>query len=188
MSKRLLEIAAEIVQAQASVGQMAADQIELSLAKTFATLQKMKKAEEEGTLLSVKTGDEAVTEVKAQGKTDPKESIMEEKIVCLECGAEMRQLTTKHLGAHGLSPRDYKEKWGFPLKLSLSAKSLTRARSKAAKKRGLPENLLKYQTERKLMKMGQAPQEAPVVDPVPVPEPSAEKVTATRRPRKKKAE
>lgn len=49
-------------------------------------------------------------------------------------------------------PRDYKKKWGFPLKQSLSARSLSRARSRAAKKRGLPENLVKFQEERKLKK------------------------------------
>jgi predicted transcriptional regulator len=61
----------------------------------------------------------------------------------------MKQLTRKHLGLHGLSPRDYKKKWGFSMRQSLSAKSLSRARSRAAKKRGLPENLVKFQEGRK---------------------------------------
>lgn len=90
---------------------------------------------------------------------NPKDSIQEDKIVCLECGAEMRQLTTKHLSTHGLNPREYKKKWGFTLRQSLSAKSLSRARSKAAKKRGLPENLVKYQEEKKLRKAEMASEE-----------------------------
>ena len=53
----------------------------------------------------------------------------------------MRQLTVKHLSIHDLTLKEYKKKYGFTIKTPLSAKSLTKARSKAAKKRGLPENL-----------------------------------------------
>ena len=77
-------------------------------------------------------------------KKDPKESIQADKVVCLECGAEMRQLTVRHLQGHGLSLRDYRQKYGFSVKQPLSAKSLTKMRSRLAKKRGLPENLKKY--------------------------------------------
>jgi hypothetical protein len=64
----------------------------------------------------------------------------------------MRQLTARHLNAHGLSPKAYRRKYGFSLKQPLSAKSLTKNRSKQAKKRGLPENLRKYLQERRLLK------------------------------------
>jgi predicted transcriptional regulator len=149
--KKLLDIAAEIVQAQASVGQMSAEQIEQSLIKTFSTLQRMQRAEEKGIFLDRGTAEEIGAE-EAQAKKEPRESIQDDKIVCLECGTEMRQLTTKHLSSHNLTPRDYKKKWGFSLKQPLSAKSLTKARSKAAKKRGLPENLVKFLAERKQKK------------------------------------
>jgi len=151
--RKLLDIAAEIIQAQASVGQMSAEQIELALVKTFSTLQKMQKAEEKGVLLDKSgLGEELPEEEAAPAKKEPRESIQDDKIICLECGTEMRQLTTKHLSSHGLTPRDYKKKWGFSLKQPLSAKSLTKARSKAAKKRGLPENLVKFLAERKQKK------------------------------------
>ncbi len=150
--KKLLDIAAEIVQAQASVGQMSAEQIEQSLIRTFATLQRMQKAEEQGLLLDVAAAEETWVEVAQVAKKEPRESIQDDKIICLECGTEMRQLTTKHLSSHGLTPRDYKQKWGFSLKQPLSAKSLTKARSKAAKKRGLPANLVKFLEERKQKK------------------------------------
>ncbi|MCE5333107.1 MAG: MucR family transcriptional regulator, partial [Desulfobacteraceae bacterium] len=119
--RKLLDIAAEIVQAQASVGQMSAEQIEQSLVKTFSTLQKMQKAEEKGVLLDT-VQEEAAAEDLAPAKKEPRESIQDDRIVCLECGTEMRQLTTKHLSSHGLTPRDYKKKWGFSLKQPLSAK------------------------------------------------------------------
>jgi hypothetical protein len=37
--------------------------------------------------------------------------------------------------------KEYRKKYGFSMGTPLSAKSLTKARSKAAKKRGLPEEL-----------------------------------------------
>jgi len=158
MSKKLLEIAAEIVQAQSSVNPMPFDQIENALIKTFSTLQKMLKAEQEGKALDLlMPGADASMAEKAPEKVDPKDSIQEDKVVCLECAAQMKQLTAKHLSSHGLSIREYKQKWGFPLKQSLSAKSLSKARSKAAKKRGLPENLLRYREEKRLQKLEAPP-------------------------------
>jgi predicted transcriptional regulator len=151
--KKLLDIAAEIVQAQASVGQMSAEQIEQSLIKTFSTLQRMQRAEEKGLFLDSGVSEEAGVEEALVAKKEPRESIQDDRIVCLECGTEMRQLTTKHLSSHDLTPREYKQKWGFSLKQPLSAKSLTKARSKAAKKRGLPENLVKFLADRKRKKV-----------------------------------
>ncbi|ABK16204.1 MucR family transcriptional regulator [Syntrophobacter fumaroxidans] len=150
MTKKLLDIAAEIIQAQASVGQMTPTQIEEALIKTFSTLQKMQKAEEKGLFLDVAAiGEGVALEGGASLKQDPKSSIQDDKITCLECGTQMRQLTARHLSAHGLTPREYKKKWGFSFKQPLSAKSLTKARSKAAKKRGLPENLVKFLEQKK---------------------------------------
>jgi len=183
MTRKLLEIAADIVEAQAAVAQMTADQIELALLKTFRALQKMQKAEEEGVLLDqTKVTEELSAKEKLPEKMEPKDSIQEDKIICMECGAEMRQLTTKHLGSHGLDPREYKKRWGFSLKQPLSAKSLTRARSNAAKKRGLPEALVRFQAERKLKKSQSSSEESPPGEGAP-----EDKRTRTiRRPKKKK--
>jgi predicted transcriptional regulator len=183
MNKKLLEIAAEIVHAQSAANRMSPDEIELALMKTFATLQKMQKAEEEGVLL--KTVADAPVEEKPAESIDPKQSIRDDKVVCLECGAEMRQLTVKHLSSHNLTPRDYKKKWGFPLKQSLSAKILSKARSRAAKKRGLPENLVKYLEERRQKRFDAMSLEgaAAIVNSEERHEPKA-----TKRPRKRKSD
>ena len=53
------------------------------------------------------------------------------------------QLTGMHLVSHGMSAKEYKKKYGFSMGTSLGAKSLTKAPQQAAKKRGLPENLMK---------------------------------------------
>jgi predicted transcriptional regulator len=150
MARRLLEIAAAIVKAQASVVKISPEEIEQTLMSTFLVLQRMQNAEEEDILLEAAEDTDGTT--RAENPTEalePKESIRENRIVCLECGLEMKQLTSKHLGSHGLTPRDYKKKYGFSMRQSLSAKSLSRARSRAAKKRGLPENLVKFQEQRR---------------------------------------
>ena len=51
MARMLLEIAASIVKAQASVGRMSLEEIEQILIQTFFTLQLMQNAEQQGVLL-----------------------------------------------------------------------------------------------------------------------------------------
>src|SRR5208337_1209557 len=70
------------------------------------------------------------------------------------CGKEMIQLTGKHLVSHGMGQKEYSKKYGFTMRTPLSAKSLTKARSKAAKKRGLPEKLQEYIEGRRQAKAG----------------------------------
>ncbi len=157
MTKKLYEISAELVQAQVASSAMSSEEIVESLRKVFNTLSSMQKSESEG--ISIETGDTVEAQLEEPGVTDysdPMDSIQQDKIVCLECGAEMRQLTAKHLSTHGMTIREYKKKWGFSLKQSLSAKSLSKARSKAAKKRGLPQNLIRYREEQRAMKSGEA--------------------------------
>src|SRR5208282_3072538 len=143
MPKKLIEIAAEIVQTQVCLTSMTATDIASSLRQVFSTLHELQKAEAEGIELAP-TG-EAAGKAPSEEKPvlSPANSIQNDKVICLECGAEMRQLTSKHLVSHGMNQKEYRKKYGFTMRTPLSAKSLTKARSKAAKKRGLPENLKK---------------------------------------------
>jgi predicted transcriptional regulator len=143
MSKKLIEIASEIVQTQVSLTPMSATDIASSLRQVFSTLHELQKAEAGGieSAPTAEVAGEAPTEEKPV--LTPENSIQNDKVICLECGAEMKQLTQKHLKSHSISPREYKRKYGFSLRTPLAAKTLTKARRKAAKKRGLPENLKK---------------------------------------------
>ncbi len=162
MSRKLVEIAAEIVQNQVSGTPMSSDEISSSLRKVFSTLQELQKSEVEGSVLELdKTSEETRAEEKAQQQMSPPDSIQQDKVICLECGTEMRQLTARHLASHGITPREYRKKYGFPMKTPLSAKSLTKARSKAAKKRGLPEKLVQFIEARKQQKALAAGTETP---------------------------
>jgi predicted transcriptional regulator len=143
MPKKLIEITTEIVQTQVSLTSMSTSDIASSLRQVFSTLQELQKAEAAGIELApiAEVAGEAPTEEKPV--LSPADSILNDKVICLECGAEMKQLTSKHLVFHGMNQKEYRKKYGFSMRTPLSAKSLTKARSKAAKKRGLPENLKK---------------------------------------------
>ena len=144
MTKKLIEIASDIVQTQVSLTSMSATDIASSLRQVFRTLQEMQKAEAGAIELALAA--EVAREAPAEEKPviSPANSIQNDKVICLECGAEVRQLSSKHLVSHGMGQKEYKKKYGFSMRTPLAAKSLTKARSKAAKKRGLPEKLQKY--------------------------------------------
>jgi len=141
MPKKLIEIASDIVRTQVSLTSMSATDIASSLRQVFRTLREMQQAEAGEIELApaAEVAGEAPTEDKPV--LSPANSIRNDKVICLECGAEMRQLTSKHLVSHGMNQKEYKRKYGFTMRTPLAAKSLSKARSKAAKKRGLPEKL-----------------------------------------------
>lgn len=183
MARKIIEIASEIVQTQVSLAPMSAAEIISSLRQVFGTLLELQKAES-GEIELPALQEQAAAQEKAPGPVTPENSIQSDKVVCLECGAEMKQLTQKHLSSHGINSKEYKKKYGFPMRTPLAAKSLTRARSKAAKKRGLPANLVKAIEARR---QSRAPSAAPSRAPSAAPS-AKEKKPAVRRRRRAKSE
>lgn len=146
MSKSLVEMAADIVKAQCTSTSMSAEDISSSLQNTFTVLQSLQANEVSAEAITVgeeQKGDNAV-------EVSPEKSILRNKIVCLECGQSFKLLSPKHLASHGLTGKEYRKKYGFPLRQPLCAKALSERRKKAGKERGVPENLLKAIAERKL--------------------------------------
>jgi|GEM_PF-2111050 predicted transcriptional regulator len=141
MPKKLIEIAAEILHAQVSLTPMSVAEIDLSLRQIFGVLCELQKAETAG--IDIECAQLAAKEV-AAAKLTPQDSIQNDKVICLECGKEMLQLTTKHLVSHEMNQKEYKKKYGFAMGTPLAANSLIKARSKAAIKRGLPDKLRQY--------------------------------------------
>ncbi len=154
MEKKLLELAVEIVQAQASMSKMGGEEIEQALIRVYNALHKMRLAENEGTSIMHADMSPQSLNYSGQAPVDPRSSIQEDKVTCMECRAEFRQLTANHLRTHQLTPREYKKKWGFALKQPLAAKVLTKLRSKSAKKRGLPVKLQVYLDQKRKNKAG----------------------------------
>ena len=130
MGKSLTEMASEIVAAQASHAVMGADEMVAALKKTFDALRNIKTIEEGG------------PEADAP-PIDPRKSIQRNYIINLEDGKKYKQLTTRTLAKFGLTPAEYRKKWGFSARQPLAAKALSAKRRKTAKALGLGEKLQK---------------------------------------------
>jgi len=120
MEHQHYEKALEIVKAQASVRSMTTQEMTemvRELSKELSNLAGGKKEEEP-------------SEVVEQQQRPVKNSIREKSVICLECGKPFKVLTKRHLETHGLTPDEYKEKWGMKKNQALIAKELARQRKK----------------------------------------------------------
>lgn len=109
--------ALEIVKAQASVRNMTEDELTSMVRSLSEGIRNIA----EGTLSD---------SVKAPVTEDAKKAIREKSIICMECEKSFKVLTRRHLATHGLTPDEYREKWGYKKGTSLVAKSLARDRRK----------------------------------------------------------
>jgi len=111
--------ALDIVKAQAGVRNMTEDEITSMVQSVADRLRGVESHVE---------GDQEQAQQKPA--VDPKKAIREKSVICLECGKSFKILSKRHLATHGLTPQQYKEKWGFKKNQSLVAKSLSRQRRK----------------------------------------------------------
>lgn len=122
-----LKEALEIVKAQASVRTMTEEEI-TSMVQTLAS--------------GIKKISEGMLDNGSPEQTppvDPKKAIREKSIICLESGKSFKVLTKRHLAKYGLTPDEYREKWGYAKKTPLVCKSLQRERRKKMKEMRLWE-------------------------------------------------
>ena len=139
MAKSLVEMASEIVAAQARQAPMSPDDISTGVKKVFAILQQLQ---------ALEAGMLGASEGEVAGKLTPQDSIQRNRVICLECHREFKLLSNRHLALHGMNSREYKLKYGLPLRQALSAKSLTLTRRKIAKEKGLGEKLVAHRRRR----------------------------------------
>ena len=116
-----LKEALDIVKAQASVRVMAEDEIVALVRRLSGSLRGLSEGET--------CADEAIAEV----QSNPRKSIKEKSISCLECGKTFKILTRKHLATHGLDATSYREKWSLKKDTPLVCKGLQRERRKKMK-------------------------------------------------------
>lgn len=64
-------------------------------------------------------------------------SIMPDYIICLEDGKKMKMLKRHLKATYGMTPEDYREKWGLPDDYPMVAPNYAAKRSHLAKKSGL---------------------------------------------------
>ncbi len=147
MAKTLTEMAADIAMAQSSHATLSPDEISEFVRKTFSVLKEIHEKEQGLVSEQAPQGEE---EVKiSELVADPKQSIQRNKVICLECGKEFKQITNRHLRSHGLTAKEYRKKWGFSARQPLAAKALTAKRRKTAKTLGLGDKLKERRMSKK---------------------------------------
>ncbi len=137
MPKALVEMAAEIVTSQASHTKMSPDEMSDAISKVFDALSKARSIEETG-----------VAAEAGVAKPVRRRSVFRNRVICLECGREFKQLTDRHLAKHGLNKRTYKDKYGIPRAQKLVATAVSERRRQLAEERGLGEKLAEARRKR----------------------------------------
>jgi len=66
-----------------------------------------------------------------------RKSVQDDYIICLEDGMKFKSLKRHLMTYHGLTPEEYREKWGLPADYPMVAPAYARARSQLAKDMGL---------------------------------------------------
>jgi predicted transcriptional regulator len=121
----LVEMTADIVSAYVSGNQIDASDIPALIRTVFAALRDV--------------GDHAPTpEERAQEPAVPiKRSVMPDFIVCLEDGKKFKSLKRHLRTRYGMTPEEYRAKWGLAHDYPMVAPNYAKARSDLAKRMGL---------------------------------------------------
>ena len=108
MSKSLIELSADIIAAQAEHRSMTQEDMAQALRTVFQTLRDLNQ-----TYQSTEPGDPEAKSELAYLRQHPLESIQRNQVICLESGNAYKLLSNRHLALYGLTPREYKKKWGI---------------------------------------------------------------------------
>jgi predicted transcriptional regulator len=127
---QLVELTADIASAYVSNNAVAAGELP-SLVKAIF-----------GALTSACGPAHATTEAQ-QPAVPIKKSITAERLICLEDGLGFKSLKRHLSSKYGLSPQDYRAKWGLPKDYPMVAPAYSASRSSLAKRYGLGQGRAK---------------------------------------------
>ena len=121
----LIELTADVVAAYVSNNPVPAGDLPNLIADVHSALGK------------VGTAAEQAPADKPKPAVNPNRSVTDDYIICLEDGKKFKSLK-RHLMTHyGLTPEQYREKWGLDSNYPMVAPNYAAARSRLAKKMGL---------------------------------------------------
>lgn len=84
--------------------------------------------------------DSAEADQSSAPAIDIDDSITDDYLICLEDGKKLKMLKRYLRSRYGLSPEEYRAKWGLPADYPMVAPNYAAQRSKLAKKIGLGQN------------------------------------------------
>jgi predicted transcriptional regulator len=170
MGKSIIEIVGEIIAGQACQRTLSGEEIETLIKHTYRAFREIEELENRERALEeidksigIQPSASDVHQSEAEKspiepKIDPRNAIQDQEIFCIECGRPFKVISHTHLRqAHGLSPAEYKEKWGIPAKQPLAAKNVTQRRRDQARERNVGEELRQYRIKARSKRSQQTP-------------------------------
>ena len=121
----MTELTAEIVSAYVSNNPISPNQLPELITTTFQTVS------------SLSAGAAEVEEPNRQPAVPIKKSITDEYLICLENGKKFKSLKRHLMSHHGLTPDEYRKRWGLKPDYPMVAPAYAKRRSKLAKEIGL---------------------------------------------------
>lgn len=120
----LLALTTEIVSAHLSNNQVNSEEIPGLIQKIYKTLANV-------------NAEAPTMSERPQPAVPIKKSVTPDYIVCLEDGKKLKMLKRHLKTAYGMSPEEYRERWGLPADYPMVAPNYAQKRSKLAKEIGL---------------------------------------------------
>ncbi len=126
MDAELIALTSQIVSAYVSKSSVQASDVPALITSVYQSLQSLGQPQ---------ASAEAPTELKPA--VPIKKSVTPEYIVCLEDGKRCKMLKRHLMSSFGLTPDEYRTKWGLPSDYPMVAPNYAKARSEMAVKIGL---------------------------------------------------
>jgi predicted transcriptional regulator len=127
MSDSLLDYTAQIVSSHVSNNATQADAVTSLIQSVYQTLAKL-------------GSSEVAVETVLQPAVPIKKSVFADHIVCLEDGKKLKMLKRHLQTAYGMTPDEYRAKWGLPSSYPMVAPDYSERRSGLAKSNGLGQS------------------------------------------------
>ncbi len=120
----LLALTADIVSSHVSNNSVSVNDVPQLIQNVFATLSGLKTVQ-------------APEAPPAQPAVPVRQSIKPDYIICLEDGKKLKMLKRHLMTAYGMTPDDYRAKWGLPADYPMVAPNYAESRRQLAKSIGL---------------------------------------------------
>ena len=125
INETLITLTSDIVAAHVSNNSVAVDEVPTLIANVY------------GALAGLGQAAAAPEPEPLKPAVSVRASVKPDKIVCLDCGAEMKMLKRHLMTHHGMTPEDYRARWNLAANYPLVAPNYAETRRDLAKKIGL---------------------------------------------------
>lgn len=126
-NNQLLNLTADIVTAHLSNNNVEMNDVSTLIEQVYKTLN----------TLGHTSGSQ---QERPQPATSIKKSVQDDYIVCLEDGKKLKMLKRHLMSAYGMTPEQYRERWGLSADYPMVAPNYAKKRSELAKTIGLGRN------------------------------------------------